>query len=160
MIFPRNSSGGMLGRDKNLEEIMDETQRQDETEAIGRLFRDWAEAGRWGNAEALAALVTEDAEFWTQGAPAVRGRGAVRATMAAFFERFELAQDFEREELLLDGDLALVRGVEINRVTPRDGSPPLEIRQRAFSILLREADGAWRFARGMTNRPPDAPPKL
>jgi uncharacterized protein (TIGR02246 family) len=139
---------------------MDETQRQADEEAIGQLFRDWAADGRRADAEALAALVTEDAEFWTQGAAAVRGRDAVRATMAAFFERFELAQDFEREELLLDGDLALVRGVEINRMTPRDGFPPLsviEIRQRAFSILLREADGAWRFARGMTNRPPDAP---
>lgn len=142
---------------------MDETQRQADEEAIGRLFRDWAEAGRRGEAEVLATLVTEDAEFWTQGSAAVRGRAAVRATMAAFFERFELEQDFEREELLLDGDLALVRGVEVNRVRPRDGSPPLavtEIRQRAFSILLRGADGAWRFARGMTNRPPDPPPKL
>lgn len=136
---------------------MDETQRKAEVEAIGQLFRDWAEAVRRSDAGALAALVTEDGSFWSHGVAAVLGREAVRATMSAFFERFELAQDFEREELLLDGGLAVVRGVEVNRVTPRDGSPPLEIRQRAFSILLRGADGAWRFARGMTNRLPDAP---
>lgn len=137
-----------------------ETQRQADQREIGEVFRAWVEAGRRGDAGALAALVTEDAEFWTHGAAAVRGRDAVRATMTSFFARFALAQDFEREELLLDGDLAVVRGVEVNRVTPRDGSPALEIRQRSFSVLFREADGAWRFARGMTNRPPEAPPGL
>ena len=145
---------------------MDQTgspQRQADEEAIGDLFRDWAAAGRRGDAAALATLVTEDFELWTQGAAAVRGREAVHATLAAFFERFELDQGFEREELLLDGGLAVVRGVEVNRVTPRHGLPsraPLEIRQRAFSVLRREADGAWRFARGMTNQSPGAPPKL
>jgi hypothetical protein len=31
----------------------------------------------------------------------------------------------------------------------------MEVRQRAFSILFRGPDGAWRFARGMTNQPPE-----
>lgn len=137
-----------------------ETQRQADEQEIQEVFHSWVEAGRRGDAGALAALVTENAEFWTHGAAAVRGRDAVRAMMTSFFERFALAQDFEREELLLEGDLAVVCGVEINRVIPRDGSPALEVRQRSFSVLLREADGAWRFARGMTNRPPEAPPGL
>jgi len=124
-------------------------------EAIDKLFHDWAEAGRNGDAEAMAQLVTEDAEFWTHGAAPLKGREAAITRMAAFFESHEIDQSFERQEIVISGDLAFVRGMEINRVTPRDGAPAMEIRQRAFSILFRGPDGVWKFARGMTNRPPE-----
>ena len=124
-------------------------------EAIDKLFCDWAEAGRRGDAQALARMVTEDAEFWTHGAAVLKGREEVVARMSAFFETYAIDQAFERQELVISGDLAFTRGMEINRITPRDGSPGLEIRQRAFSVLLRGPDGAWLFARGMTNRPPE-----
>lgn len=124
--------------------------------AIEKLFRDWADAGRRGDAQAMAQMVTEDAEFWTHGAPPLKGRGEVVPRMASFFESYEIDQGFERQEIVISGDLAFIRGMEINRITPRDGAPPMEIRQRAFSVLFREADGNWRFARGMTNKGPDA----
>ena len=124
-------------------------------EAIEQLFRDWADAGRRGDAHAMAQMVTEDAEFWTHGAPPLKGRGEVVSRMTSFFESYEIDQGFERQEIVISGDLAFVRGMEINRVTPRDGAPAMEIRQRALSILFREPDG-WKFARGMTNKPPDA----
>jgi len=124
-------------------------------EAIDKLFRDWADAGRRGDARALAQMVTEDAEFWTHGAAPLKGRDEVVSRMTAFFEGYEIDQGFERQELVVSGDLAFVRGLEINRVTPRGGTPAMEIRQRALSILFRGSDGTWLFARGMTNRPPE-----
>jgi uncharacterized protein (TIGR02246 family) len=124
-------------------------------EAIEQLFRDWADAGRRGDAQAMAQMVTEDAEFWTHGAAPLQGRDEVASRMATFFESYEIDQGFERQEIVISGDLAFVRGMEINRVTPRNGAPPMEIRQRALSILFREPDGTWRFARGMTNKPPE-----
>ncbi len=124
-------------------------------EAIEKLFYDWAEAGRRGDAHAMAHMVTEDAEFWSHGAAPLKGRDEVVSRMATFFEGYEIDQGFERQEIVISGDLAFVRGMEINRVTPRDGAPSMEIRQRALSILFREPDGAWRFARGMTNKPPE-----
>lgn len=126
-------------------------------EAIEKLFLHWAEAGRQGDAHALAQMVTEDAEFWAHGAAPLKGRDEVVSRMTAFFESYEIDQGFERQEIVVSGDLAFVRGMEINRVTAREGgAPPLEIRQRAFSILFRGPDGVWRFARGMTNKPPEA----
>ena len=125
-------------------------------ETIDKLFRDWAEAGRRGDAHAMAQMVTEDAEFWTHGAAPLKGREEVVSRMSTFFESYEIDQGFERQELVVSGDLAFVRGMEINRVTPRDGTPTMEIRQRALSVLFRGSDGAWKFARGMTNRPPEA----
>ena len=120
--------------------------------AIEKLFRDWADAGRRGDAQAMAQMVTEDAEFWSHGAAPLQGRGEVVSRMTTFFESYEIDQGFERQEIVISGNLAFVRGMEINRVTPRNDAAPMEIRQRALSILFREADGVWRFARGMTNK--------
>ena len=119
-------------------------------EAINRLFFDWMEAGERADIAAVLALITEDAEFWTHGAPAVKGRQAVAAMMEGFFAGFHFEQSFETlERIVLDG-WAFVRGIEHNRVTPKGGET-VEIRQRAFMVLRREEDGLWRFARGMTN---------
>jgi uncharacterized protein (TIGR02246 family) len=123
---------------------------------IDELFAAWMEAGKRGDAAALVSLIAEDAEFWTHGAPAVKGRQAAAAMFEGFFAGFHLEQSFETlERIVLDG-WAFVRGIEHNRVTPRGGET-VEIRQRAFMVLRREEDGSWRFARGMTNletRPP------
>lgn len=119
-------------------------------EAIDRLFFDWMEAGKRGDVAAVLSLITEDAEFWTHGAPAVKGKQAVAAMMEGFFAGFQLEQSFETlERIVLDG-WVFVRGFELNRVTPKGGGT-VEIRQRAFMVLRREEDGSWRFARGMTN---------
>jgi uncharacterized protein (TIGR02246 family) len=121
---------------------------------IDRLFQEWSEAVHRGDAQALADLITEDAEFWSHGAAPLKGREETIARMATFFQGHDLHQVFERTEIVVSGDLAFVRGTEINRVVPRDGEP-MEVRQRAFSVLFRGPDGVWRFARGMTNRPPE-----
>jgi uncharacterized protein (TIGR02246 family) len=123
--------------------------------AIEQLFQNWSEAVRRGDAQALRDLMTEDAEFWTQGTAPLKGPEETIARMAAFSQGYDLHQVFERSEVVVSGDLAFVRGVEVNRAVPRDGAPPMEVRQRAFSILFRGPDGAWRFARGMTNQPPE-----
>jgi len=119
-------------------------------EAIDRLFADWMEAGRRGDVAAVVSLITEDAEFWTHGAPAVKGRQALAAMLEGFFAGFHFEQSFEAlERIVLDG-WAFVRGIEHNRVTPKEGET-VEVRQRAFMVLRRDEDGRWRFARGMTN---------
>ena len=119
-----------------------------EAEKIDRLFHEWAEAVHRGDANALADLMTEDAEFWSQGTAPLKGREETIARMAAFFQGYGLHQVFERTEIVVSGDLAFVRGMEVNHIIPHDGAPPMEVRQRAFSILFRGPDGAWRFARG------------
>jgi uncharacterized protein (TIGR02246 family) len=117
---------------------------------IDELFAAWMEAGRRGDVAALVSLITEDAEFWTHGAPAVKGRQAVTAMFEGFFAAFHFEQSFETLERVVADGWAFVRGTETNRVTPKGGET-VEIRQRAFMVLRREEDGRWRFARGMTN---------
>ena len=149
-------SSALFSEDTEREETMNEMLEEADEAAIDKLFRDWAEAVRRGDAGALADLLTEDAEFWPHGAAPLKGRRESVERMAAFFESYRLDQEFQREEIVVSGDFAFVRGMESNRMIPRDGCLPLEVRQRAFSILFRGADRAWRFARGMTNKPPES----
>lgn len=120
--------------------------------AIYALLDQWKEALRAGDAEAVTALVTESAEFWSHGAAPIRGRPALAAAFDPFFSNYELLQEFVCDELVVRGDLAFMRGVERNQLIPRAEGDPVTVQQRAFSILRRSADGRWRFARGMTNQ--------
>ena len=111
----------------------------------------WADAIRRQDIDALARLVALDAEFWTHGAPPLRGRDALAAAFRPLFDRFNMEQEFDCVELILSGNLAILRGTEINRLSDATGGEPRIIRQRAFSVLIRDESGEWLFSRGMTN---------
>jgi uncharacterized protein (TIGR02246 family) len=122
-----------------------------------RTFDLWRASVEKGDLDAIAGLVAEDAEFWTHSQPALRGRDTLRAAMAPLLEEWTLDQEFACDELMVSGGLAVARGTEINRLTPRNGGESVVRRQRAFSVLRRGEDGVWRFARGMTIPAPDEP---
>ncbi len=121
---------------------------------IEALLAAWRDAIDAADLDALAALVTEAAEFWSPGQPPLRGREAVRASFAPFFARYHMSQEFLREELILAEPWAFMRGLEVNRLTELATGEETVVRQRAFSVLLRGENGTWRFHRGMTNQPP------
>jgi len=125
-----------------------------EEQAIQELLEEWGEAIQKGDADALAALVTEDAEFWAHGVAPLIGRQALLSAFKPLFAGYDADQEFDMQELVVSGDLAFMRGLEHNKMRPKDGSQPIERSQRGFSIMRRDADGKWRFARGMTNLPP------
>lgn len=125
------------------------------TQEIQELLDAWRDAMRRGDADALASLVTEDAEFWTHGIAPLVGRQALRDALTPVFIGYEAEQEFDLQELVVSGNFAFMRGMERNTMKAKDGSQLLERRQRAFSIMRRDSDGKWRFARGMTNLPPE-----
>lgn len=121
--------------------------------AIQETLAAWALAIVDSDLEGLASLVTEDAEFWSHGAAPLVGRQALVDAFEPFLNEFTMQQDFQCHELILSDEWALLRGMEINHLTPRAGGESVVHRQRAFSVLRRQPDGRWLFARGMTNLP-------
>ena len=121
---------------------------------IDKTMAEWFQAVKRGDSAVLASLVTEDAEFWTHGAPPLKGRTELKNAFDAFFTQYKTEQRFVELERHVFGKWAFIRGEEINILTPKAGEEPVEYRQRAFSVLHKDSDGRWRFARGMTNKGP------
>lgn len=124
-------------------------------EAINETLSDWATALRNADLDTIATLVTEDAEFWSHGEPPLNGPVALKQAFEPFFTQYKMHQDFHCQELIVCGEYAFMRGLEVNRLVSHDGGEVMEVKQRAFSVLRYGSDGRWRFSRGMTNLPPD-----
>jgi uncharacterized protein (TIGR02246 family) len=114
----------------------------------------WAQAIRRGDVATLISLVTEDAEFWPSGGEPLTGRLQIAEAVQKQIAKYSWEQEFEIQEQIFAGDWVFVRGVETNRLKPRAGGDSQVHRQRVFSVLRREADGVWRYARGISNPPP------
>jgi ketosteroid isomerase-like protein len=70
----------------------------------------------------------------------------------AVFTQMHVRQEFASAELIVAGDWAIDRGIEHFELTPKAGGQSQHVGpRRALTMLRRQADGTWRFARGMTN---------
>lgn len=117
---------------------------------VDEALRKWTQARRRSDADALAALVTEDIEFWSPGQPPLTGREAVRESFLKMFKNYKIEQLFDERERIDFDDHVLLRGMEKNIVTPRKGVGETTILQRVFTLVRRDPDGVWRFARGIS----------
>lgn len=122
-------------------------------QAIETLMAEWEAAVQAVDFDTLASLVTVDAEFWTHGAEPLVGRDALIAVFKPFLAQYEMQQKYHCKELIITGNWAFLRGLEVNELKDRASGESSISKQRAFSVLKKDALGQWRFARGMTNRP-------
>lgn len=116
-------------------------------DAVRRTLQDAENAG---NADAIIALLTDDAVAMVPTSSVLEGREAcgafVRETLAGLLEIFERRVDYASAEMTELGDVAYDRGTfTITCVSREDGSPH-EATGKYFWLLRREADG-WRIAR-------------
>ena len=135
--------------------MSDKSRSTIEKEQIKQTLNRWANAIQDGDLENIGNLVTGDAVFCTHDALELTGLEALKNSFKPFFEQYEMTQDFELDELIISGDYAFLRGVEINRLTSKQEQEETVVRQRALSVLQKGSDGIWRFHRGMTNLPPN-----
>jgi len=127
----------------------------DEERAIRKLTEDWLAAVRAKDIPRLAAMVTDDAVFLPPGFPPIRGRQAVETMYRSIFPQFSsVEQTVAMEEVQVAGDWAFAWGTEQFTLVPRAGGAPIEIEGKGMSILKRQPDGSWKFARGINNTLP------
>ena len=91
--------------------------------------------------DALAALYTDDAVVMPPNEPAVHGRTAVKAWMAAF----PVVTDFTLSTSRIEGraDLAYVRGTYTMTLRPEGGQTPVMVRGKYLEIRRRQSNGEW-----------------
>lgn len=123
--------------------------------AIRRQAERWVEAARQEDADALAALYTEDAIMLPPGAPPITGRDRIRSLFARQFARSEGTYEFQTYELVVTGDWAYRRGSYVATVDPAQGDA-VRLEDKFIDIWRRSPDGEWRIARDIWNH--TAPP--
>ncbi|MFZ0680484.1 YybH family protein [Candidatus Binatus sp.] len=62
--------------------------------------------------------------------------------------------DLEIKEILVSGDLAVVRLVWTLKVRPKDGGPEETTREPGMDIFRRQPDGSWKISRYMAYEAP------
>lgn len=130
--------------------MSDKSKSTIEKDQIKQTLDRWAKAIQEGDLETIGSLVTQEATFWTHGTPELRGREVRKNSLKPFFDQYKMIQDFELNELLISGEYAFLRGLEINRLTSKEDQKETIVHQRAFSVLQKGSDGTWRFHRVMT----------
>jgi uncharacterized protein (TIGR02246 family) len=127
-----------------------ETAPPDPTEALKPTIA--ANGGRWveafnnHDADAVAALYTQDAVFLPPNQPAVFGRDAIAATNAALFATGDFKIDIEPLETVIDGELAYAAGRY--RLWTDDGTL---VDRGKYIEIWRPVNGEWLISRDIYN---------
>jgi uncharacterized protein (TIGR02246 family) len=125
--------------------------------AVSGWLEKWNAATEAQDLPALLSMVTDDVIVLPPGRPPVRGKSELGALYTQAFSRFRMEQDSTFAEIVLAGDWAFAWGADAVVLTPAAGGEPIRVSGSAVSILKREADGAWRLARGINNMLPQRP---
>lgn len=118
--------------------------------ALEKVRQAYMDAVNAGDADAVAALHTEDVVHLPAGMPAVEGRSAIRELMESSLSRMppEARFAFEPRDVRIAEGWAVERGV----TEGAEGFPPGK-----YVMLYEEGDDdCWRIAWAITNS--DAPP--
>jgi uncharacterized protein (TIGR02246 family) len=124
---------------------------EEDIAAILALVREWDQAMRAGDPEALLDRITEDCVFLAPDLPPMQGR-ACMAPLLAGFSQLCLESVFEVQEIVVSGDWAFLWAKDEITATPASGGDPRIARGWALSILQRGTDQIWRFARGSNTK--------
>jgi len=116
--------------------------RDSDREAILQSARDFTAAYEKGEAKAIGALWTEQAEYESDDGTILRGRAAIEAAFAAHFkDRPPGKMEIKVENIRFPSrDIAIEEG--LTRTTPRDNLPDSAYYR---AVHVRE-DGKWRIA--------------
>jgi uncharacterized protein (TIGR02246 family) len=105
-----------------------------------------------GDADALAALFTDDARLLLLHRDAVEGRPAIRELWSTSFDEFDPAawQAEHRIEALYD-DLACTLGTYTETLVERRGPTLVDVWGRVVFFLRRDPADGWRIALAMNS---------
>ena len=125
--------------------------------AIKDLVNQYGATVTAGDLDLWISLWADNGIQMPPNAPAVIGKEQIRARNESMFAEFILEMVVTNEEVRVAGDLAFARGTYTLSLTPKAGGETTTIDGKYLSILERQTDGSWKFARDCFND--NAPPE-
>ena len=141
--------------------------------AIGRLRSDYVAAVQAADAARIAGLYTADGVAMPANEGAVTGREAIQAHEQGLMSQFTVGLTLTSAETKVTGNWAFDRGQFQLTLTPKAaGGAAITDHGKYLVVLEKQADGAWKVAREISNSdmpmmpmanmpmmPPPPPPK-
>jgi ketosteroid isomerase-like protein len=116
----------------------------------------WIAAVKAKDIEQLMSLLTDDIVMMHPNRPAAIGKDANRADLVAAFDKFDIEQTVESDEVVVAGEWAFDRSRSATTLTPVSGDGPITLRSKSITILRRQPNGSWKIARVIGNLDPPA----
>lgn len=129
---------------------------QSDIDAIGRARDSFLTGMANDDADAMAALLTDDGVAFPPNEDALVGRETNRAWHEERIAEFKTEFTTSTDELFGEGSMAFERFSYTLKLTPKAGGEPVEDSGRCIWLWRREGDG-WKVARAMWNSPEPAP---
>ena len=119
--------------------------------AIEYVQSQYCTAMETGDLKSWLSLHADDMVKMAPTAPATYGIEDLRACTKPLFDAFAIEMDFNPKEIKVNGDWASAHGTFSATMTPKAGGELLYMDAKTISILMRQADGSWKFARNCYN---------
>jgi len=103
------------------------------------------------NFDEFLDLFVDDAVEMPDSEPALVGIEAVRIRDGNFFANYTDNISQNVEDLIIDGDLAVLRLSYHEEVTPKSGGPTVVYVGKGIVVLERQSDGQWKVSMNIWN---------
>ena len=119
----------------------------------GEAAQEWEAARANNDAEAMAAIHTEDAQVMPPNSPVVEGRSAIRSYYRNVFETQAVPAKFDEREVIVFGDITYRQGIYEMEL------PAGRTEYGKFMELWKNVNGEWKLHRAMWSSSEESPPE-
>ena len=120
-----------------------------DVEAVTEALDQYIGAVNAGDMERALAYIADDAINMPPDGPPIVGIAAIRSNAEDFFPSYTMQSHTTPDEVVVSGDLALVRASYTDVVTPRDGAEATEASGVWLIVFRKQSDGSWKMWRDM-----------
>jgi uncharacterized protein (TIGR02246 family) len=117
------------------------------TSSVAAVRRAWLDAVKAGDAERLAAMVTDDVVIVHGNGRCVHGRDELKADFRKGFETFSIEQNVSAIEVVVRGRWAFEISEVESTLIPRLGGESTSVHSTTIVGLNRQPDGSWKVGR-------------
>jgi len=137
------------------EEVAEEVEAVVDVEAdiaaINKVYHQYATGISTGNIDLWISLWIDDGVQMPPDEPAITGKEQIRSRIQSFFDKYIFKMAINVEEVKVVGDWAFSRGTYTYSLTPKKEGELYANTGKYLTILERQADGSWKFARDCFN---------